>query len=322
MSSSSFPPVAIVGAAGAIGHAVAAELDRRRVPHRVIGRHRARLEQAFGPTAEIVTADISDLAAAQRALRGTATAIYCVGLPYPEHSRHPELFRNVVEAAQREGLRRLALVSSVYPYGKPQTPQVAETHPRAPHTKKGQYRKAQEDVAMAANGQRGLRTLVLRLPDFYGPRAELSLADQVFAAAMKGATANWIGPVDVPHEFVFTPDVGPVLADLVGREDSFGEAWNLGGAGTITGREFIAAAYQARGLRPRFRSIGPTLLRVGGWVSPLLAELREMYYLQTTPVILDDTKLSRFLGDLRKTPYPAGIRTTVEWYAGRQPRAA
>jgi nucleoside-diphosphate-sugar epimerase len=281
MGSSSVPAVVIIGAAGAIGHAVAGELHRRHVPHRVVGRHRPRLEAAFGTTAEIVTADISDLAAAQRALSGTATAIYCVGLPYPEHSRHPDLFQTVVEAAQREGLPRLALVSSVYPYGIPQTPQVAETHPREPHTKKGQYRKAQEDVAMAAHGQRGLRTLVLRLPDFYGPHAELSVAGQVF-----------------------------------------GEAWNLGGAGTITGREFIAAAYQALGLRPRFRSIGPTLLRVGGWVSPLLAELREMYYLQTTPVILDDTNLSRFLGDRRKTPYPEGIRTTVEWYAGRQPRAA
>jgi hypothetical protein len=64
------------------------------------------------------------------------------------------------------------------------------------------------------------------------------------------------------------------------------------------------------------------MLRVGGWVSPLLAELREMYYLQTTPVILDDAKLRRFLGDLRKTPYSEGIRTTVEWYAERQSRAA
>ncbi len=316
------PPIAIIGAAGAIGRAVASELCRRHVPHRVIGRDRERLAAAFGTTAEIVAADISDLAAAQQALRGTATGIYCVGLPYPEHRRHPALFRTVVEAAQREGVGRLALVSSVYPYGRPQTPQVAETHPREPHTRKGQYRKAQEDVASAAHGQRGLQTLVLRLPDFYGPHAEVSLADQVFAAVMKGTNANWIGPADLPHEFVFTPDAGPVVADLLAREDSFGEAWNFGGAGTITGREFIAAAYRARGLSPRFRSIGPTLLRVGGWLSPLLRELREMYYLQTTPVILDDAKLRRLLGTLRKTPYPEGIQQTVAWYAARPARAA
>jgi dTDP-D-glucose 4,6-dehydratase len=42
-----------------------------------------------------------------------------------------------------------------------------------------------------------------------------------------------------------------------------------------------------------------------------------MYYLQTTPVILDDSKLRRFLGTLQKTPYLDGIRTTMEWYASR-----
>jgi nucleoside-diphosphate-sugar epimerase len=309
--------IAIIGAAGAIGRVAAAEFRRRHVPHRVVGRSRRRLEAAFGDTAEVVAADISDVAAAQQALKGAGTAIYCVGLPYPEHVRHPALLRSVVEAAQREGVARLVLVSSVYGYGRPQTPQVAETHPREPHTRKGQYRKEQEDVALAAHGQRGLGTLVVRLPDFYGPHAELSLADQVFAAAVKGATANWIGPVDLPHEFVFTPDVGPVLATLLAREDSFGEAWNLAGPGTLTGREFITAAYQVRGLAPRFRTIGPTVLRIGGWVSPLLRELREMYYLQTTPVILDDSKLRRFLGTLQKTPYLDGIRTTMEWYASR-----
>jgi dTDP-D-glucose 4,6-dehydratase len=34
-------------------------------------------------------------------------------------------------------------------------------------------------------------------------------------------------------------------------------------------------------------------------------------------VILDDAKLHRLLGTLQKTPYPEGIRTTMEWYAAR-----
>ena len=40
--------VAIFGAAGAIGSAVAPELERRGVPFRVVGRSRQKLEQAFG----------------------------------------------------------------------------------------------------------------------------------------------------------------------------------------------------------------------------------------------------------------------------------
>jgi len=53
--------VAIFGAAGAIGRAAGAELERRGVSFRVVGRSRPKLEQAFGkmPHAEIFPADLS-----------------------------------------------------------------------------------------------------------------------------------------------------------------------------------------------------------------------------------------------------------------------
>ncbi len=309
--------VAIVGAAGAIGISVAAEFDRRGISYRVVGRNRGRLETQFGGKAEIVEADISNARDALRVLDGADTAIYCVGLPYPQHALHPVLMRTTVEAARVAGVKRMALASSVYAYGAPRTQRVAEDHPREPHTRKGQYRKEQEDIALGADSQGGLRTLALRLPDFYGPHAELSLADQVFQGALRGTTANWIGPADLPHEFVFVPDVGPVMADLIARDDSFGQAWNLGGAGTITGRDFIEQAYRAAGREPKFRTVGPLVLRLGGLFNPLLRELVELNYLATTPVILDDSKLERHLGSVRKTSYGEGIRLTMEWYRSK-----
>jgi nucleoside-diphosphate-sugar epimerase len=305
-------PIAILGAAGAIGISVAAEFDRRS--YRVVGRNRGRLERLFAGRAEIVAADIANATDAERALAGADMAIYCVGLPYPQHALHPVLMRKTVEAARATGLKRMALASSVYAYGKPRTERVAEDHPREPHTRKGRYRKEQEDIALDADRQGGLRTLVLRLPDFYGPHAELSLADQVFKGAVEGKTANWIGPADLPHEFVFVPDVGPVMADLIARDDSFGQAWNLGGAGTITGRDFIAQAYRAAGREPRFRTVGPLMLRLGGLFNPLLREVVEMHYLATTPIILDDSKIQRHLGTVSKKPYGEGIRLTTDWY--------
>jgi nucleoside-diphosphate-sugar epimerase len=306
--------VAILGAAGAIGHSAAAELARRGIPYRVIGRDRTRLAAAFSQPAEVFPADIADVDQTARALAGIETVVYTAGLPYPQHHLHPVLFRKALEAARRAAVSRMVLISSVYGYGIPQTNRVAETHPREPNTRKGRYRKEQEDAALAADGEGGLRTLVLRLPDFYGPHAELSLADQVFQGALKNQTANWIGPADKPHEFVFVPDVGPIVLDLLERMDScFGQAWNFGGPGTITGKEFIAAVYKLAGHEPKFRTVGPMMLRLGGLFDPLLRELLEMHYLATTPVILDDSKLQRFLA-VHKTPYSEGIRTTWEWY--------
>src|SRR5664280_1404675 len=108
--------VAIFGAAGAIGRAVGAELERRGVRFRVVGRSRQKLEQAFGKMAhvEIFPADLSEARTAGAAARGVDTIVYCVGLPYPSHQLHPALMRITLEAARAAKVARLVLPSSVY----------------------------------------------------------------------------------------------------------------------------------------------------------------------------------------------------------------
>ena len=153
-------------------------------------------------------------------------------------------------------------------------------------------RKEQEDIALDAQKRGHLSSLIVRLPDFYGPHADNSLANPIFRAALAGKTANWLGPIQTPHEFVFVPDTGPVIVELASRKDCYGEAWNYGGPGEITGGEFIQKIYRAAGQEPKFRSAGRTMLRILGWFNPLMKELVEMAYLQETPVILDDSRLA------------------------------
>jgi nucleoside-diphosphate-sugar epimerase len=306
---------AIFGAAGAIGPHVAAELDRRGIPFRVVGRSRERLAAAFGKLAkaEIFDADLSDLRAATAAAQGTDTIFYAVGLPYHEHGRHPALMRTTVEAALAAQVRRLVLVSSVYAYGVPRTARVAETHPRMPETRKGQYRREQEDIVLEARQKGPMHGLIVRLPDFYGPGAELSLANPVFRAALAGKTANWVGPVNTAHEFVFVPDTGPVIVELAQAAECYGEAWNFGGPGDINTLDFITRIYRAIGRAPKYRTAGRTVLKAMGLFNPLYKELIEMLYLEETPVILDDSKLLAKFPNTRKTPYDEGIRRTLEW---------
>ena len=158
-----------------------------------------------------------------------------------------------------------------------------------------------------------LKSMVVRLPDFYGPNADLSLANPIFRAALAGKTANWAGPVSTPHEFIFVPDAGPVIVELASRDECYGEAWNFAGVGEITAQGFIQKIYQAVGREPKLRSAGRTMLRIMGWFNPLMRELPEMLYLQETPVLLDDEKLRRKLGQVHKTSYDEGIKLTLEW---------
>ncbi|HXM40470.1 MAG TPA: NAD(P)H-binding protein [Bryobacteraceae bacterium] len=310
--------VAIFGAAGPIGRYVGMELDRRGTPFRAVGRTAGKLEAAFGklPHAEIVAADLSDAGGAKQAAHGVDTIVYTLGVPYTDFQLYPPMMRVAVDAAAAAGVQRFVLVTGVYSYGIPQTQRVAETHPRVPVSVKGQFRKEQEDILMAA-GERGLfKSMVVRLPDFYGPYADNSLANPVFRAALAGKTANWLGPVSPLHEFVFVPDAGPVIAELAARDDCYGQAWNFAGSGAISTLAFIQKIYQAAGRDPKFRSAGRTTLRVLGWFNPLMRELPEMLYLQETPVLLDDAKLRGKLGQVYKTSYDEGIRLTLDWMRG------
>jgi len=310
--------VAILGAAGPIGRYVGMELDRRGVPFRAVGRTAVKLEAAFGkmPHAEVVAADLSDPGGAAQAMRGVDTVIYTVGVAYTEFQLHPQMMRVAVDAAAAAGVRRFLLVTGIYSYGVPQTKRVAEIHPRVPVSVKGQRRKEQEDILMAAGGRGPFQSMVVRLPDFYGPYTH-SIASAIFEAAVAGKTANWLGPISSLHEFVFVPDVGPVVAELASRDDCYGEAWNFAGPGDISGLAFIQKIYQAAGREPKFRSAGRAMLKVLGWFNPLMRELPEMLYLQETPVLLDDEKLSWKLGPLHKTSYDDGIRLTLDWIRGR-----
>lgn len=277
--------------------------------------------QAFHANAyaETFAADLSSQASATSAAQGVDTIIYSIGVPYTEFRLHPQLMKTTLEAAVAAKVARIVVVSNVYSYGAPQTQHVAETHPRSPQTFKGQMRKQQEDLALAAHQQGKLKSLILRLPDFYGPHADNSLANPIFQAAIAGKSADWLGSVDLPHEFIYVPDAGPVLVNLAACEDCYGQIWNLAGTGTITGREFITSIYRSVNREPKWRTASKFVLRAAGLFNPLLRELVEMFYLNETPVILDDSKLRTYLGDIQKTDYTDGIYKTLAWI--RQPES-
>src|SRR5207245_624663 len=118
-------------------------------------------------------------------------------------------------------------IGTVYPYGMPETAAVTEMHPRNPQTFKGRMRKAQEDLLLKVHGAGKIQGLILRLPDFFGPEVEASFLHSLFQAAAKGGTADMVGPIDVLHQFVFVPDVGPVVLDLAAKAEAYGRWWNF-----------------------------------------------------------------------------------------------
>jgi nucleoside-diphosphate-sugar epimerase len=305
---------AIFGATGSVGKALAEEFAGRNTPFRVVARSSERLRrefQRYEPLVEYTAADLADPQSARQAANGVETIFYTVGVPYTQFELHPNLTRIALDAAASAGVRRFIHVSTVYPYGRPEKEQVDETHPRNPHTFKGRMRKEQEDLAFAADRRNGMRTAIVRPPDFYGPHSDLSYVASIFQAAVKGGPANVIGPIDTPHQFIFVPDLARVLTALAEREEAYGQAWNVAGPGALTTRRFAELVFAESHQKPRLRVANGFMLRALGLFNPMLREIAEMHYLWTTPVILDDSRLRRLLPDMRKTPYEQGIHATL-----------
>lgn len=306
--------VGLFGAAGAAGQSIAVALSQAGRDYRVVGRSRQPLEAAFGrdPRAEIVTWNPDDPESIRAAAAGLQTVIYLVGVPYHQFAAHPPLMEKTLAGVTAAGVERFILIGTVYPYGRAHGNPIGENHPREPHTFKGRMRLAQENLVLAAHGHDGLSTLVLRLPDFYGPRVERSLLNGVFEGAANAKRAQMIGPLDVPHEFIYLPDVGPVVETLTRTPEAYGRWWHLAGAGTLTQREVARQAYALAGREPKLMVAGKTMLRVLGLFNPLMRELVEMNYLMTEPVVLDDSALTKLIGPIAKTSYEEGIRRCFE----------
>jgi nucleoside-diphosphate-sugar epimerase len=306
--------VALFGAGGAVGSSLAAALRARSRPYRAVGRSRDALLASFGadPLAEIVTWDPDDPATVRAAAEGVETIFYLVGVPYWQFELHPKLMRVTLEGAQAAGVARMLLIGTVYPYGLPRGPLVTEAHPREPQTHKGRMRKTQEDLLFAADAAGTIRGTVLRLPDFFGPNVEKSFMYEAFRAALDRKTARLVGPLDEPHQYVFTPDAGPAAVALADEPRAYGRAWNFGGSGVITPREFARRIFAQADAPLKLMAVNQTMLRVFGLFDKTVRELVEMHYLQTTPLIMDGTALRSLLGDVHATPYDEGIRLTLE----------
>ncbi|MGB6987007.1 MAG: NAD(P)H-binding protein [Candidatus Aquilonibacter sp.] len=306
---------ALFGASGATGATISGALEAAGLEYRVVGRDRASLERTYGtrPLAEIATWNPDDPASVQAAAAGIDTIFYLVGVPYNHFALHPQLMRATLNGAIAAGVRRIVLLTPIYSYGRPQSASVTESHPRNPETFKGRMRKEQEDLVLDAHAAGRIEGAVLRLPDFYGgDDLKKSLVGDIFVAASKKRSAMVIGPIDRPHQYAYVPDIGPLALALARDDRAYGRAWNFAGSGTIAQREFATKVFAAAGAgKPKLIVFNPFMLRIVGLFDPIMRELAEMNYLQSDPVLLDDSALRALLPNLHVTSYDDGIAQTL-----------
>jgi nucleoside-diphosphate-sugar epimerase len=306
----------VIGATGGTGAVIVSELVKRGVPTIAFGRSRQKLEELanqLGSPAHLLLAigdafRTDDIAAAAK---DVDVLFHCANVPYNEMaSKLIPLGESIMEAADRLSLK-VVVIDGIYPYGRRQMESVTEDHPKQPHTKKGKVRLAFEQMIFSSRWSKA-RPMIVRLPDYYGPTAnQASYLGGTLEAIAAGKMAFFVGNMKTPREYVYLPDAAMMIVELAGREQAYGQNWNIPGSDIISGREIVRIAQQASGTNKPVIALGKVGLSLLGLFVPVMKEVVEMLYLTEEPLRLSGEKYRSHIGAIPATRPEVGITATI-----------
>jgi len=310
MTGLTFERVAILGATGPTGFHLAQAMQRRGVAVRLVARDREKLARQYRDIAgEQIAADITRAVDTARAIASCDLVVDCIGLAGSHMAEHAVTARNIALAIRGSGARCVQ-VSSYWAYLPAVQIPISERHPRQGGGEWVGQRRAAEDILQDAGAA------ILNLPDFFGPRVHTSTLQQALAEAAAGKAMNWIGPVDLVHEYAFVPDAMATAAELAAHSEAYGERWIVPGSGPITGRQVAEIASRLLDRRVAVRAAGPLMLRVVSLFNEPLRGFMQMVPDYLKPITYDAAKLSALIGRPSVTRYEEAIRQTLDWLSG------
>ncbi|MFB4282252.1 NAD-dependent epimerase/dehydratase family protein [Nonomuraea sp. MTCD27] len=297
----------VLGATGAIGSAVVAELTARG--------HRVRaVSRSANPGPHELRADVTTTEGAIAACQGAAVVYQCAQPNYASWAAEfPDFTRTVLAGVEAAGAK-LVMADNLYVYG-PVTGPMTEDLPYAATNPKGRARIEVDDLILDAHRAGRIRATLGRASDYYGPGGvNTVIGPTVFAAALAGKTARWVGDLDQPHTIAYLPDTAAGLVTLGERAEADGRAWHLPAAEPITGRAFLDLVWAAAGGTPKSAGLGRGMQRLVGLFHPMVREFGETWYQRDRPFVSDDSAFRKAFGPVDVTPHPAGVAATLDWY--------
>jgi nucleoside-diphosphate-sugar epimerase len=308
----------VIGATGGIGGETAKALIRAgwRVRAATRDPERARRDfAALGPV-EWRAGDAMREADIVAAAAGARLIVHAANPPGYRDWRGLALpmLKSAIAAAKASGAR-LVVIGTVYNFGPDAGALLDERSPQHPLTRKGRIRVEMEEMLKQAVAD-GVRSLVVRAGDFFGPHAPSSWFNS--AMVQRGKPVRFVlypGRHDVGHAFAYLPDFALAIARLAAIEAQLGnfEIVHFGGHWLERGAE-IAEAIRRVAQKPRapILPFPAALLYLAAPFSTLMREMIEMRYLWRVPLRLDNRKLESLIGPEPHTPLDDAVRASLE----------
>ena len=307
----------VIGATGGIGGEAAAALLRRG--WRVIGLNRnpeaAAKRTGVRAGIEWIVGDAMNAADVRRAADGVSVIVHAANPPGYRNWRGLALpmLDSTIAAAEATGAR-IVFPANIYNFGPDAFPLLSEASPQNPTTRKGRVRVEMEQ-RLAAASERGVRTIIVRAGDYFGPRPGNSwLTDGMIRKGKPLRSIMNPAEAGVGHAWGYMPDVAETMVRLIERADDLApfEVFHFGGHWFDDNADLARAALRVAG-HPDGK-----VRRFPWWamiaISPFVTfarEVLEMRYLWREPIRLDNRKLVAFLGDEPHTALDDALRAAL-----------
>lgn len=299
----------VFGASGALGSAVVFHLQAEGLPIRAVARSAERAADVLPEGIEIVEGDATDRAAVLEASQGAGVVYNCVYVG----DRVKEVAENLLNGAREAGAK-LVNPGNGLVYGPLKQVPATEDHPQNPTSRRGQTRKALEELLLAADAAGEVPVVIPRLPTFYGANVHGTFISALFESAQLGRKATWFGRSDMPHDLIYLPDAAAACVLLATNDAAYGQAWHVPGAGPLTGDQFMRMVFEASGQPMKSGARGRSFFQLMSMMSPRVAELVEVMYQFEQPYVFDGSKFAAEYPSFEYTPHEVGVADTAAWY--------
>lgn len=313
--------VLITGGLGFLGSSIAQRLVSLgasvTIMDSMLPRHGGNMFNVAGieKNVEIVSGDIRDKEAVQRNVQGKEIIFSMAAQVDYKHSMDDPLgdtdincggHLNILEACRRGNNGcRVIFPGSRAQYGKISEDEVPvnETHALAPQSIYAANKVAAEFYHRLYHDSHGLKTVVFRIANPYGPRAQVKhsaycIVNWFVRQALEGKDITIFGDGSQRRDYIFVDDVVDAMLVAGTHQNAPGRVYNLGSG---TGVQFIEMAKKVVEMAGSGR-----ITHI-----PWPADSRN---LETGDFIADVSRINSELGWRAQTDFSKGLERTVEFY--------
>jgi dihydroflavonol-4-reductase len=321
----------VTGATGFIGEALTRKLLAQGTDVRVLVRDPAKLSALALPVDDVVTGDITDSEAVDRATRGVTTVYAIAGTfrePGLSDARYREVnvesVRTMHDAAKRNGVQRIVHCSTCGIHGSIEGSPADETYPVQPVGIYEETKAEGERLALELGAANGVEVTALRPTPVYGPGDTRLL--KLFKLASRRPMVT-IGDGKAGYHLVYIDDLTDAFILAAHEPAAVGEAFLIGGPQIPTLNDIygVLASLSGRS-KPGFALRLPAKpIWLAAWacealcrplgLNPPIHRRRVEFFVNNRAYSTE--KAHNRLGYSPRVGIEEGLRLTAEWYRTR-----